>query len=232
MSAAAAAGTEPPTTKPKNRGPAVATSPGSAAWISSRSTCSGAVEAGGSGPPKPARRVAGSTTPATGRSGRVAWKAAAASAAWCSKFGRSLTPEHGTPVGASKVGYSPRPAAGRRSGSPVRSPVADPAPPRSPTCPAGAETTCHGSRGPKPAEPGSRWIHWASNPCRPRPVTESSRYVPGTTDDVAPGGVVVGGLPGSGCHPARVTADRPSAKGIPRIESEIPSPAPQAPGRA
>ena len=90
-SAAVAAGSAPPTTKPKNRGPAVATRPGSATRASSSRTASGAVGSFGSGPPKASRRAAGSTARATGRPARLSRWSAASSAARARRSRRSST---------------------------------------------------------------------------------------------------------------------------------------------
>ena len=68
MSAAVAEGSAPPMTKPKNRGPAVATNPGSAAAISSFSTSAAGVPFACSGPPKAVRKESRLTVGATRRS--------------------------------------------------------------------------------------------------------------------------------------------------------------------
>ena len=53
QSAASAAGSEPPITNPKNRGPALAMSPPSALAASASTTATGSSPCSGSGPPKP-----------------------------------------------------------------------------------------------------------------------------------------------------------------------------------
>ncbi|GAA2237335.1 hypothetical protein GCM10010104_35300 [Streptomyces indiaensis] len=64
-----AAGSAPPTTKPKKRGPAVATSPVSVAATSSSITVSGSAGEWFKGREKAVRRAAWSTGRATGRPG-------------------------------------------------------------------------------------------------------------------------------------------------------------------
>jgi len=70
QSAARAAGVAPPTTNPKYRPPAVATTPGSAAVASSATTSRGSSGRSGSGPPRAARSSARPARPGTGRPGR------------------------------------------------------------------------------------------------------------------------------------------------------------------
>ncbi len=68
QSAPSAAGCAPPMTKPKYRGPAVATRPGSAAAASVSTVSAASAPAARSGPPSAERSEARSTVGATGRS--------------------------------------------------------------------------------------------------------------------------------------------------------------------
>src|SRR5665648_607842 len=88
QSAPTAAGSEPPVTKPKYRGPAVATRPGSAAATRSSITDAGSAPDSGTGPPKAARNCSRSTGDATVRAGSLSMKACACSAARAVALGR------------------------------------------------------------------------------------------------------------------------------------------------
>src|SRR6476646_2664760 len=89
QSAASAAGSAPPMTKPKCRGPAVATRPGSAPAASASITAAGSSPRAGSGPPRALRTAEASARAATGRSSSVARNASACSAAARRPAGRS-----------------------------------------------------------------------------------------------------------------------------------------------
>ena len=77
QSAASAAGTLPPMTNPKKRGPAVAMRPPSALAARASTTSTGSSPDSGSGPPNRRRSSSSGTVGATGRSGRPATKARA-----------------------------------------------------------------------------------------------------------------------------------------------------------
>ena len=89
---ATATGSEPPTTKPKKRGPADATRPGSAARARSSSTASGACPRSGSGPPNAARSSPRLPRAPTGRrSPRLSTYSMPSSAARRSRSGVVMT---------------------------------------------------------------------------------------------------------------------------------------------
>src|SRR5690606_7309586 len=93
MSAAVAAGSPPPMTNPKNRGPALAVIPGSAARTSSSTTSDGGVGESGSGAVNADRSASRSAAAATRLSGRPARNSAAVVAALCSSsVSDSVTP--------------------------------------------------------------------------------------------------------------------------------------------
>ena len=94
QSAATAAGTPPPITNPKKRGPALPTSPPSAFWARASTTSTGSSPTSGSDPPKRRRSSSTGTLGATGRSGRPAMNSRAISAA------RSSAASVGVVVGA------------------------------------------------------------------------------------------------------------------------------------